>query len=168
MPRILSPLRTPHSSPAALYHDFRKASVGGVNDLKKFRATWHNPETQSLFEKARENQKANPDMKANIDVQRYGWIEESESAGASGAGKASIDEGTTPEDTDGDVPGILAKFREAHPNFKVSLEADNHIINVRQFSAYSSLSFTSIGWLQDVYALHAVSHSPKQRRKRKE
>ncbi|KAF2814402.1 uncharacterized protein BDZ99DRAFT_379793 [Mytilinidion resinicola] len=138
MPRILGPLRTPHPSPAALYQDFRHASMSSVNDLKKFRSTWQSPETQTLFEKAKESQKANPDLKANNDVPRYGWTEEYESAVKK---TAKSDDGAWPEESEMEYPSILAKFKEDHPNFKVTIEADNRIFNIGYKASMLYLKF---------------------------
>ncbi|KAF2500566.1 hypothetical protein BU16DRAFT_451866 [Lophium mytilinum] len=131
MPRILGPLRTPHPSPAALYQDFRHASMSSVNDLKKFRITWQSPETQSLFQKAKESLKANPKLEGHNDVPRYGWIEEAESAGGLGSKKvAKADDGAGSEELEAEYAGILAKFKEDHPNLKVTIESDNQIITI--------------------------------------
>jgi hypothetical protein len=116
--------------------------MGGVNDLKKFRAAWQSPETQSLFEKAEKSQKSNPDLTTNNDVPRYGWAEESETAGGSRVKKAStIEEGEAAGETEAEVPGILAKFKQEHPAFKVTVEADNSIISIGYKTSMLYLKF---------------------------
>lgn len=135
---MLQPLSTAHSSPTAQYQDFKQATIGASNDLKKFRALWHSQEIQSILEHANESQKVNLDLSASNRIPRYGWLDynrtESENPSTKSMGQAEENVESLDESA---LISIVDKFRSQHPSLNVTSGPNCHVINVG-YSTYIS------------------------------
>lgn len=148
IPRIIQPLRTAHTTPAAFYADFRQAAVGANKNISKFKVVWQSQETQSIFEHAKESQKTDPDLSACVRVPKYGWVDTLENEKEAAGAIEKEDQVMMLKNEELDITGIVDAFKHEHPKFKVNLEADNQLIHITDIT-------------------HEISRCSKKRGKRK-
>lgn len=129
IPRIIQPLRTAHTTPAAFYTGFRQAALGANKNLSRFKAAWQSQETQSILEHTKESQKADPDLSACVRVPKYGWVDILDNEKEAGAVEKG-DQIAMLNNEEVDITGIVDAFKHEHPKFKVNIEADNQLINI--------------------------------------
>ncbi|OCK85828.1 hypothetical protein K432DRAFT_286118, partial [Lepidopterella palustris CBS 459.81] len=135
IPRIIQPLRTSHSTPAALYQDFRQSALGATNGLKKFRLAWDSEETQNIFEHTKDSQRANMDLSASAGVSMYGWVdtvENEQKANSIGSNSIELEkeDRVAVLDENENVAAIVDAFKKEHPKYRITLEAEDQIINI--------------------------------------
>lgn len=59
-----------------MFASIRKAAVTTTDDMKALRDKWSSEQTQQLFAKARESERADADLSKAWDLPRYGWAEQ--------------------------------------------------------------------------------------------
>ncbi|KAK7538803.1 uncharacterized protein J3D65DRAFT_350643 [Phyllosticta citribraziliensis] len=75
IPSILTPLKTLHQSPEAMFRDFKDSATAVSVALANFKNDWKSEDIQRLLHHARESEKNNPDLSQGVHVPKYGWVE---------------------------------------------------------------------------------------------
>ncbi|KAF2473204.1 uncharacterized protein BDR25DRAFT_323796 [Lindgomyces ingoldianus] len=147
IPRMVEPFNSDLARGPVVFKAFKQSVIRAQNDMKAFRAQWHNQDNQSILEHAKESYNANTDLSASSQVPRYGWVlqENIESQIpdriANGGKKVQDSDATLSIE---EISQIIQEFHKAHPNIKIGAKDDNHELLIQFVAGDLKLKFRVI------------------------